>query len=750
MRSPRTWASPGQGLAAPLLPLLLLALLLLDCRAADPVFQPDWGFASYEITIPKRLSLQAGPRGHTKQVSYLLHIQGKRHVLRLRPKRLLLPRNLQVFSFTPQGKLVEDHPFIPRDCSYAGTVEGARDSDATVTTCMGGLRGVLAIDARRYQIEPRKGSSTFEHVLYLLKSEALPPGQTCAMTDDGLGSPATPKDSQARVGDMLETYKHTKYLELVLVFDHDRYVYSQSNLTQVVSDGIIMAEIMDTYFQDVHMRIHLSALEVWTDEDKINFRVPAVSQTMKQFAEYRELSINPRVTNDWAHLYFTKRSVSSITDISGKVCSLQDSGSLSTFRDKNLHVPATFATHLLGHVVGMQHDTDYCVCRGQNTCIMGTGVTGFSNCSYGEFWAYTSVDAHCLNNIPETGFVFKRCGNKIVEEGEECDCGTGEECKKDRCCQPNCKLRLGANCSTGLCCHNCHIRPSGYICRKEENECDLAEYCNGQSALCPDDLYKRDGTPCKYEASCFKKGCRSRYMQCQNIFGPDAREAPYQCYEAVNTIGDQYGHCRIKGMNAYEKCSQQNSLCGRIQCINVKTIPDLPDHSTVISTHLEKENLNCWGIGYHLSMVPMGIPDVGVISDGTSCGKNQICINRTCVERWTALKTECSPEECNRRGFCNNKQHCHCMYGWAPPFCEQAGLGGSIDSGPPRALKKRESSFLHIVALLLLRLILFAASVMIVCYVQAIQKLFKPIKKERPPVISKEDKAMQRTRKPKM
>ncbi|KAG8524947.1 Disintegrin and metalloproteinase domain-containing protein 30, partial [Galemys pyrenaicus] len=169
MRRLSAWAWPGRGL-----PALLLALLLRLCLGDDAVFQPGWGFESYEITVPKRLSPRGGQKGDPQTVSYLLQIQGQRRVLRLRPKRLLLPRNLRVFSYTQQGRLVEDQPYVPRDCSYTGSVEGAPESAATLTTCMGGLRGVLSIGARHYQIEPLKGSPRAEHAVYLLKNEQRP------------------------------------------------------------------------------------------------------------------------------------------------------------------------------------------------------------------------------------------------------------------------------------------------------------------------------------------------------------------------------------------------------------------------------------------------------------------------------------------------------------------------------------------------------------------------------------------------
>lgn len=39
-------------------------------------------------------------------------------------------------------------------------------------------------------------------------------------------------------------------------------------------------------------------------------------------------------------------------------------------------------------------------------------------------------------------------------------------------------------------------------------------------------------------------------------------------------------------------------------------------------------------------------------------------------------------KDCNGNGWCNSKGHCHCKDGFAPPFCDYPGSGGSEDSGP--------------------------------------------------------------------
>lgn len=52
----------------------------------------------------------------------------------------------------------------------------------------------------------------------------------------------------------------------------------------------------------------------------------------------------------------------------------------------------------------------------------------------------------------------RNCGNKVIEEDEECDCGTFEECALDPCCDGiTCKLKSEAQCASGACCDQCRV-----------------------------------------------------------------------------------------------------------------------------------------------------------------------------------------------------------------------------------------------------------------------------------------------------
>lgn len=63
----------------------------------------------------------------------------------------------------------------------------------------------------------------------------------------------------------------------------------------------------------------------------------------------------------------------------------------------------------------------------------------------------------------------------------------------------------------------------------------------------------------------------------------------------------------------------------------------------------------------------------------------QMCLNQKCVpveDVRAAIYPEARPADCHKNGVCNSKGHCHCKVGFAPPFCEFSGPGGSEDSGP--------------------------------------------------------------------
>lgn len=61
----------------------------------------------------------------------------------------------------------------------------------------------------------------------------------------------------------------------------------------------------------------------------------------------------------------------------------------------------------------------------------------------------------------------------------------------------------------------------------------------------------------------------------------------------------------------------------------------------------------------------------------------QMCVNQKCmaVDSLRANINKC-PQDCNGNGVCNSLGHCHCRDGFAPPFCDYPGPGGSEDSGP--------------------------------------------------------------------
>ncbi|XP_016050457.2 disintegrin and metalloproteinase domain-containing protein 25-like [Erinaceus europaeus] len=633
-----------------------------------------------EVVTPLKITNARRGMRPPSWTSYRLQFGGQRHIVHMKVNKHLLARHMPVFTYTDQGVLLEDQPFVQSDCFYYGYVEGDPESLIALSSCFGGFRGILKTDGTVYEIEPKSFSTTFEHLVHRMDSETSP-SMRCGLTDEEIARQLKFLERNSpplMQSEYLNWWTHKRYLELAVVVDNNRYLHHKSNTTMVQNEVCLVVNIIADVLKSLDIDVVVMGVEIWTKTNPI--AVDIIDILLPAFCLWKKSSFNNRLSHDIAHI-FVKKDFSGTTGLAyiGSVCEHDYNCGVISFTFGSLYDFANTGSHEIGHNLGMIHDEDECVC-GEHFCIMYAARVNafkFSNCSY-NMYMNTVVKKSCLTVSPRVESIFKhrRCGNRITEEDEECDCGSLQLCEKDPCCQSNCTLTPGSVCASGLCCKDCKLLPSGTECRKQENECDLPEWCNGTSFHCPDDMYVQDGTPCVDGGYCYEKRCNDRDEQCRKIFGKDTKSANDRCYREVNTQGDRFGHCGYKD-SQYIPCNMQDILCGRVQCENVTKIPLLSSHTTVHWTYIN--GTTCWGTDYHFGMT---IPDIGEVKDGTQCGVEKVCIKRKCVSI-SLMKSPCSPKSCNMKGVCNNRHHCHCNAGWSPPNCLLPGNGGSIDISSP-------------------------------------------------------------------
>ncbi|XP_048356164.1 disintegrin and metalloproteinase domain-containing protein 21-like [Sphaerodactylus townsendi] len=210
-----------------------------------------------------------------------------------------------------------------------------------------------------------------------------------------------------------------------------------------------------------------------------------------------------------------------LSETRGSLCDQNQAAALISARQVGLLHFAIAVAHEIGHVIGLPDDeSKICFCGPGHDCIMSPrrpygDNPFFSNCSVRSYFeVIQSSKAQCLNNIPvnSRSFALRSCGNGIVEEGEECDCGDKEPCKKDMCCQEDCTKAEGALCTSELCCKECGVAPEGTLCREATGECDLPEYCNGKAVECPPDVAVQDGSKCSEDGYCYSGTCSTHTL----------------------------------------------------------------------------------------------------------------------------------------------------------------------------------------------------------------------------------------------
>ncbi|XP_072456529.1 disintegrin and metalloproteinase domain-containing protein 1a-like [Notamacropus eugenii] len=642
--------------------------------------------SSYETIIPSRLTF--GDKEDSKgKLSYVLLMKEKRQVIHFR--RRLFVKNFPVYTYS-KGVPSLDMSFIPDSCHYDGFVEGELGSIVSVSTCSG-LWGIVTIQKMVYCIEPIETLRQFEHILYHVDWQLH---SSCRVTtEEDQRSRSSVQKQRKEEKEMLEPealnyiWSHTKYVEMFVVVNNRRFQMWKSSVTKTVQMVMDALAHVNTYSQGIRVKVVLTGLEIWTERDQV--RVSGdLQEVLHNFNHWREGELVSRAKHDVAHLIvgYDPGEFMGEAFLNG-ACVSELAAGVESFYHEDPTLFALLMVHELGHNLGMKHDHLACMCPDQPSCIMLATISfesHFSNCSLEDFYEFLPQHkGSCLYDKPgPRGMVSKPfCGDHMVDQGEECDCGGPQDCMKDPCCLPSCQLRLGSDCAFGACCRKCKFLKASTPCRASMDECDLPEYCNGSSMWCQPDTYKQDGTPCRGEGYCYQGRCRSLQSQCVEVFGEGSRVARHSCYHHLNSQGDRFGNCGSdqKGLHkVFVKCEPENVMCGRLLCEDILRLPQMRDHHTLIQIPLE--NTWCWGVDL---FEDVDLPDGGAVQEGTLCGPQKICLNRTC-SAMQALQYDCEPEAlCHGRGVCNNLKHCHYDDGYAPPTCDSVGFGGSVGSGSP-------------------------------------------------------------------
>uniref|UniRef100_A0A182T801 Disintegrin and metalloproteinase domain-containing protein 12 n=1 Tax=Anopheles maculatus TaxID=74869 RepID=A0A182T801_9DIPT len=604
-----------------------------------------------------------------------------------------------------------------------GKIRGKPDSSVAIATCgeTEGIRGIIIDTDDTYYIEsPRvtvKSNDTNdetaridlgEHFIYRGPNGG---GHRCGYDGGHINATHDPElyrqhmaaptrqkratsSGSPKIRGPYNANKYSSYVELVIVVDNKMFKTMRENFKTVQQYCKDITNIINALYEPLNIFVGLVGVVVWNEGDEIELSKDG-EVTLKNFLHYRKKTLIKDHPNDNAQLFTKEHFDGGVVGkaLKGPICTYEFSGGVEMYHSEIIGVQATTVAHEMGHNFGMEHDTADCECP-EERCIMSASSSSIAP----KHWSRCSIDQlslafhhgmnYCLMNKPESLFDSPVCGNGFVEAGEQCDCGLPDYCDNS-CCDPRtCMLHTNASCATGECCdlRTCKPMVGGTVCRQADGECDLPEYCSGESEYCPGDVFKRDTEVCDGgKAFCYRGTCRSQNDQCRLLWGPTGKSSE-QCY-AKNEDGSRHGNCgynRVK--NEYVKCDEADVHCGMLHCRHLNERLEFGMESVAILSH-SFMTYNGSVIPCRTAIVDLGLQkvDPGLTPDGAKCGEGKMCLNQMCmsVEKLRAGGSGAAcPENCNDKGVCNSEGHCHCEPGFAPPLCNLPGYGGSLDSGP--------------------------------------------------------------------
>jgi len=479
------------------------------------------------------------------------------------------PESLLLRTYDEEGNAKHDH-VKPENCHYTGTVRGRKDSFASISTCSGGFVGTVEDGQHMFDIEPQddqgahrfsKADDNLKDILFRKEApnhveveddppavQVYPPGEM--LTDTRPIAKEVRPYGVINVEPQYQKYlttNDTRWVEMFISVGHAMWnIYK--NTDQILERVLNSIGSVDKGYQAINVRLVVVALEIQNSGDTFP-RSPFGVIDLKAFKmhywklKWEEPLKSVSIDTGMLLSYQGMPGIAGMA-YSGTICRTNngrpvngihppsvsaDSVSISKWLPDRIAGSTVVIGHEFGHIMNFPdivgEKVERCTCLTRRGCFMGgphkSVRPGFWDCDMERFQAKSY---HCLSNRPKNP-LSSECGNGIKEKGEECDCGTPETCKRtDPCCEPySCKLKPEMQCSlTDHCCtQQCLFEKPGTKCRAKTSDCDIPEYCTGESSTCPDDEFVMDGTSCGTgeDSYCYSGGCiETADQQCSKLW----------------------------------------------------------------------------------------------------------------------------------------------------------------------------------------------------------------------------------------
>ncbi|XP_008333884.1 zinc metalloproteinase-disintegrin-like batroxstatin-3 [Cynoglossus semilaevis] len=648
--------------------LLWMLLLMACCAPSESHGSHKFEEAKdYEVVRPIRLhTVRRRSAGNLRPdiIKYGMTVRGEHMEMHLERNDELVTNDYSETHYLEDGTRVTTTPDDIDHCYYQGKIVNDSKSSVSISTC-DGLRGYFRTSAQRYLIEPLTANDEGDHAVTAInENEKEISPAVCGVTNTTWSDDFEPPTSHSRSrSGGITIVQQQKYLELFLVADNREYRKMNEDKNKLRKRIFEVVNFVNMAYKPLRTFIALVGLEIWSNGDQIAVTPPA-GANLDAFMKWRNSELVKRTKHDNAHLISGIDFEGSTVGLAfiGTLCSGHSVGVVQDHNDRAIAVGATLA-HEMGHNLGMDHDdSSACSCAGES-CIMAAALSWnipryFSSCSSINYEKYLlGRRPDCMLDRPNYKSMVAPpvCGNGFVEAGEQCDCGTVQECTNPCCNATTCSLNDGAQCAEGECCEDCKILPRSRECRTKQDECDLAEYCDGKTNVCPEDVFAVNGFPCNEDHGyCYNGQCPQRPDQCVKLYGASAIEARAQCYN-YNTRGSYFAFCKRPSKDQYIPCQQKDKFCGKLFCHHGQ---DNPNYGRMVRVD------NC-----KAAFFEDHTKDHGQVDTGTKCGDGKVCSENECVDLLVAYRNFNCSAKCPGHAVCNHRDECQCEPGWMPPYC---------------------------------------------------------------------------------